>query len=69
MDSIAESLNPLGKPINRIVLLPFIEVACSQLVIRFMACEHMKDTDHDGVGDRHDRALLAPTCCQASIQG
>jgi hypothetical protein len=62
MDPIAESLNPLGKPINRIVPPPFIEIARSQLVIRFLAREHMKDTDHDGVGDRHDRALLAPTC-------
>jgi len=69
MDPIAESLNPLGKPINRRVPSPFVTALRSQLVRRFMACEQRKDTDHDGVGDRHERALLAPTCRQASICG
>jgi hypothetical protein len=68
MNPIAESLNPLGQPIHRIVPPPFIKVARSQLVIRFLAREHMKDTDHNGMGDCHDRALLAPTCRQASVQ-
>ena len=39
----------------------FVAVARSQLVIRFLARERVKDTDHDGVGNRHDRALLPPT--------
>ncbi len=64
---IAEPLNPLGQSINRLMPSPFVKVARSQLVIRFLARAHVKDTDHDGVGDRHDRALLPPTCRQASI--
>jgi hypothetical protein len=66
---IAEPLNPLGQPINRIMPPSFVEVARSQRVIRFLAREHVKDTDHDGVGNRHDRALLPPTRRQAAIQG
>jgi len=69
MNTIAESLNPLGQPIHRRVPPPFVEVVCSQLVIRFLACEHMQDTDHDGVGHRHDRTLLAPPGRQTPIQG
>ena len=69
MYPIAESLNPLGQSIDRIMPPPFVEVACAQLVIRFLTREHVKDTDHDGVGDRHDRTLLPPTRRQASIQG
>ena len=69
MDPIAEPLNPLGQPIDRIIPSSFIEVARSQFVIWFLAREHVKDTDYDGVGDRHDRALLPPTRRQASIQG
>lgn len=69
VDPIAKSLNPLGEPINGIVSPPFVEVARSQLVIRFMTREHVKDTDHHGMGDRHDGALLASTCRQASIRG
>ena len=69
MDPIAESLNPLGQPINRIVPPPFIEVARTPLVRRFLAYEPMKDTDHDGVGHCHDGTLLASSGRQASIQG
>jgi hypothetical protein len=68
MHTIAEPLNPLDQPIDRI-MPPFVAVARSPLAIRFLAREHVKDTDHDGVGDRHDGALLPPTCRQASIQG
>ena len=57
---IAKPLKPLGQPIDRIMPPSFIEVVRSQLVIWFLAREHVKDTDHDGVGDRHDRALLPP---------
>jgi hypothetical protein len=35
VDTIAKSLNPLGEPIDGIVPPPFVEVARSQLVIRF----------------------------------
>jgi hypothetical protein len=68
MDSIPESPNPLGQPIDRRVP-PCIDVAHSHLVIRFLAREHVQGTNHDGVGHRHDRTLLAPTRRQASIQG
>jgi hypothetical protein len=43
MDPIAESLNPLGQPINRRVPPPFIEGARSQLVIRFHLYESFSD--------------------------
>jgi len=66
---IAESLTPLGPPIDRLMPPPFVEVVHAQLGIRFLAREHVKDTDHDGVGHCHDRTLLPPTRCQASIQG
>jgi hypothetical protein len=66
---IAEPLNPLGQPIDRIMPPPFVEVVRAQLVIRFLTREHVKDTDHDGVGHCHDRTLLPPTRRQASIQG
>ena len=66
---IAEPLNPLGQPIARIIPPPFVEVVRAQLVIRFLARAHVKDTDHDGVGHCHDRTLLPPTRRQASIQG
>jgi hypothetical protein len=67
--SIAEPLDLSGQSINRIVPPPFAEAVCAQLVIRFLVCEHMKDTDHDGVGDHPDRTLLAPPGRQAPIQG
>ena len=69
VDPIAESLKPLGQPIDGRVPSPFVEVVRSQLVRRLMAREHVKDTVHDGVGDGHDGALLAPPCRQTSIQG
>jgi hypothetical protein len=69
VDPIAESLNPLGQPIDGRVPSPCVEVVRSQLVIRLIAREHVKNTDHDGVGDCHDGALLAPPCRQTSIQG
>ena len=69
VDPIAEPLNPLGEPIDRIMPPPFVTVARSQLVIRFMAREHGKDTDHNGVGDRHDCALLTPPRREVSIRG
>ena len=67
MAPIAESLNPLGKPIDRIVPPPFIEVARSQLAIRLLAREHVKDTDHHRVSDRYERTLHATPCRQPSI--
>src|SRR6266568_836196 len=65
---IAESLNPLGQSIHGIMPPPFVEVARSQLVIWFLACEHVKDTDHDRVGNRHDCTLLSPPRRQPPIQ-
>lgn len=69
VDPIAEPLNPLGEPIDRIMPPSFVNVAHSQLVIRFMAREYVQDTDHHGVGDRHDGALLTPTRREVSIRG
>jgi len=46
VDPIAKSLNPLGEPIDRIMPPPFVEVARSQLAIRFLAREHVQDTRH-----------------------
>ena len=66
---IAEPLTPLGQPIDRIMPPPFVEVVRAQLVIRFLAREHVQDTDHDGVGHCHDRTVLPPTRRQASIHG
>jgi hypothetical protein len=39
---IAEPLNPLGQLIDRIMPPPFVEVARAQLVIRFLAREHVR---------------------------
>jgi hypothetical protein len=68
MYSIAELLNPLGKPIDRIRLPTFVKVARSQLVIWCMARKHVQDTDHDGVGNRQARALFTTTRRQASAR-
>ena len=50
-DPIPQSLNPLGEPIDGIAPPPFVDVACSSLVLRFTTREHVKDTDHDGRRD------------------
>src|SRR5437879_9765977 len=41
---IAEPLNPLGQPIDRIMPPPFVEVARAHLVMRFLAAERVQDT-------------------------
>ena len=39
-----------------------------QFTVGFIAREHMKDTDHDGVGDGEDRPSFPAPYCQAPIQ-
>ena len=45
-----------------------ITIVGPQFTLGFMAGEHMKDTDHDGVGDGEDRPSFPSPCRQAPIQ-
>ena len=45
------------------------QVLAPQLPIGFVADEHVKGTDHDGVSDRDDRPFLPPAGGQALIEG
>jgi hypothetical protein len=39
-----------------------IKIVGPEFPVEFIANEHMKDSDHDGVGDSEDRPSFPPTC-------
>jgi hypothetical protein len=45
-----------------------IKIIGPQFTVGFIAGEHIKDTDHDGVRNGEDRPAFPSTCRQAPIQ-